>query len=174
MLSMQKELNPELFGERPQGSSFSTKNQEIRPPGYRTEDNQFLDVDQRVFEVRSQVQILNDQMQKLVFQINEFIKSSNLKFEKLAQAHMKLEQTQENHQSEHNQKFIHLSSKIHERKSMDLKIQEMVDRHNSVLRSFEVRLGQMQKLLAEKEAQAQSAQLALQEAKMEIHRMKRL
>ena len=57
---------------------------------------------------------------------------------------------------------------------MDQKMQEVIDRHNSVLKGFEVRITHLQKLLSEKDSQVMSAFAALNEAKMEIARLKRL
>jgi hypothetical protein len=75
---------------------------------------------------------------------------------------------------ESGQKISQLNQKLTERKSLEMKVQEMVDRHNNVIKSFEVRMGQLQKLLAEKDAMLVSAQATLNDAKMEITRLKRL
>jgi muramoyltetrapeptide carboxypeptidase LdcA involved in peptidoglycan recycling len=71
------------------------------------------------------------------------------------------------------QKVSAVLNQLGERKTMEMKMQEVVDRHNSVLRGFEQRLNQMQKVISDKEAQMIHAQAALNEAKMEIARLKR-
>jgi hypothetical protein len=106
--------------------------------------------------------------------VNEWIKTSNLKFEKQNALLNRLEQSHNGLATEAGQKIGQLTAKANERRSIDLKVQEMVDRHNNVIKSMEVRMNHMQKLLVEKEAQMVSAQAALNEAKMEIARLKRL
>lgn len=160
---MQKELNPELFGEN------QTKSRVFEPPAA----NQVNLLEQRVAESRVQIQQLSENLAKVVSQINEFIRNSQSKFERMNQAIARLEQNGQALNIEAAQKINQIHNRLGERKTMDLKIQEMIDRHNSVLRSFEVRLQQMQKILTEKEAQLVASQSALNETKMEIARLKR-
>jgi len=160
---MQKELNPELFGEN------HTKSRVFEP---QTASNISV-LEQKVAETRQQVHQISENLNKIVGQINEFIRNSQAKFDRLAQSIQKLEQNDQIINMEAAQKISQLHNRLGDRKTTDLKIQEMIDRHNSVLRSFEVRLGHMQKILNEKDAQVISAQAALNEAKMEIARLKR-
>ncbi|WP_413568691.1 hypothetical protein ACLWBD_14435 [Bdellovibrio sp. HCB117] len=167
---MQKELNPELFGEKKVAKSPTM---EI-PTNMGTVGNNYLNTDRQIFELKAQNQALADQLNKVVATVNELIKSSNIKFEKQSQLLGRLEQSHNGLATEAGQKITQLAQRVNERKSLDLKVQEMVDRHNNVIKSFEVRMNHLQKLLAEKEAQMISSQAALNEAKMEIARLKRL
>jgi chromosome segregation ATPase len=133
-----------------------------------------LNTDRQIFELKAQNQALADQMNKIVGTVNELIKSSNIKFDRNQQLLTRLEQSHNGLATEAGQKITQLSQRVNERKSLDLKVQEMVDRHNNIIKSFEVRMNHLQKLLAEKEAQMISCQTALNEAKMEISRLKRL
>lgn len=166
--TMQKELNPELFGEKKNikakvdGGSLSGSSE----PAY-------LNVDRQIFELKTQTHSLQDQMNKLAGTVNELIKNTNLKFDRVNQSLLRLEQSHNGLAQESGQKLAQMAQKIAERRSMDAKIQEMVDRHNNIVKSFEVRMNHLQKLLAEKEAQMAAAQSALNEAKMEIARLKR-
>jgi len=63
---------------------------------------------------------------------------------------------------------------VAERRLQDNKIQEMVDRHNQVLQVYETRLSKVQKLVHEQEVQLMGAKGALEEARREIVRLKRL
>lgn len=161
---MQKELNPELFGES------AGKSRVFEAPA----SNHINVLEQKILETRGQIQHLAENMNKIVSQVNEFIKSSQVKFERMQQALQKLEQNDQALSVDATQKISALHTRLGDRRSMDYKIQEMIDRHNSVLRSHEVRMAQLQKLVSEKEAQAIAAQSALNEAKMEIARLKRL
>lgn len=168
---MHKELNPELFGEKKITKSSVMEN----PASLGTiNSTNYLNTDRQIYELRAQNQALVDQLNKVVATVNELIKSSNVKFEKQAQLLNRLEQSHNGLATEAGQKITQLGQRVNERKSLELKVQEMVDRHNNVIKSFEVRMNHMQKLLAEKEAQMISAQSALNEAKMEISRLKRL
>ncbi|MEK2646671.1 hypothetical protein [Bdellovibrio sp. BCCA] len=167
---MHKELNPELFGEKKVAKSSMMES----PANLGTTANSYLNTDRQIFELKAQNQALADQLNKVVGTVNELIKTSNIKFEKQSQLLSRLEQSHNGLATEAGQKITQLAQRVNERKSLDLKVQEMVDRHNNVIKSFEVRMNHLQKLLAEKEAQMISAQAALNEAKMEIARLKRL
>lgn len=166
---MNKELNPELFGEKKVAKTPALEN----PISMGTAGNNYLNTDRQIFELRAQNQTLADQLNKVVATVNEMIKTSNMKFDKHAALLSRMEQSHNGLANEAGQKITQLAQRVNERKSLDLKVQEMVDRHNNVIKSFEVRMNHLQKLLAEKEAQMISAQAALNEAKMEIARLKR-
>lgn len=167
---MNKELNPELFGEKKVVKSSLMESH----PDLGTTGSNYLNTDRQIFELKSQNHALAEQLNKVVATVNELIKTSNIKFEKQSHLLSRLEQSHNGLATEAGQKITQLSQRINERKSLDLKVQEMVDRHNNVIKSFEVRMNHMQKLLAEKEAQMITAQTALNEAKMEIARLKRM
>lgn len=166
---MSKELNPELFGEKKAVKSPVLDS----PLNIGAASNNYLNTDRQIFELRAQNQTLADQLNKVVTTVNELIKTSNMKFDKQSSLLTRLEQSHNGLANEAGQKITQLAQRVNERKSLDLKVQEMVDRHNNVIKSFEVRMNHLQKLLAEKEAQMISAQAALNEAKMEIARLKR-
>ncbi|MEN0057687.1 MAG: hypothetical protein AAGB31_02540 [Bdellovibrio sp.] len=167
---MHKELNPELFGEKK-----AAKSPVLESAGaLNASANNYLNTDRQIFELRAQNQALADQLNKVVGTVNELIKTSNIKFEKQSHLMSRLEQNHNGLALEAGQKITQIMQRVNERKSIDLKVQEMVDRHNNVIKSFEVRMNHLQKLLAEKEAQMISCQTALNEAKMEIARLKRL
>lgn len=166
---MQKELNPELFGEKKVVKSSTADAAANLGNGAN-----YLNTDRQIFELRSQNQALHGQLEKIVASVNEWIKTSNMKFEKQAALVSRLEQSHNGLATEAGQKISQLSAKLNERRSLDQKVQEMVDRHNNIIKSFEVRMNHMQKLLAEKDAQVIASQAALNEAKMEIARLKRL
>ncbi len=170
---MQKELNPELFGDKKIMKSSNLVGAE-NSNSMANSQNNFLNTDRQIFELKSQNQMLADQMNKIVATVNELIKNNSSKFDRQQALLTRMEQSHNGLAVEAGQKITQLSQKLNERKGLDLKIQEMVDRHNNVIKSFEVRMNHLQKLLAEKEAQMISGQAALNEAKMELARLKRL
>jgi hypothetical protein len=165
---MQRELNPELFNEK---KVAKTPVMDTAPALNSTN---FLNTDRQIFELKAQNQALADQLNKVVATVNELVKNCNVKFDRQQALLTRVEQSHNGLATEAGQKISQLTARMNERKSIDLKVQEMVDRHNNVIKSFEVRMNHLQKLLAEKEAQMISCQTALNEAKMEIARLKRL
>ncbi|MFP5520173.1 MAG: hypothetical protein ACLGGX_09735 [Bdellovibrionia bacterium] len=167
---MHKEINPELFGER-----IVAKNPvaTATPPGGAL-DQQVLQQERQIADLRKQNHMLAEQLNKVIATLNEHMKNSGLKLERTTQGLTRLEQSHNGMVQETAQKLGQLNQRFQERKAIDQKIQEMVDRHNNVIKSFEVRMNHMQKLLSEKENQAQAALTALNDAKMEIARLKRL
>jgi len=167
---MQKELNPELFGEKK--SASPARREGLIPPAPST-DPSYLNTDRQIFEIKSQILSMNEQLNKLTQALNETNKTTNGKFDRVQQSQTRLETAHNGLATEAGQKIQQINTKLAERKTLDMKIQEMVDRHNNVIKSFEVRLNHMQRLLAEKENQLVASQAALNEAKMEIARLKR-
>lgn len=168
---MQKELNPELFGEKK--NPTTTRKEGMMPPA-PSSDPAYLNTDRQIFELKNQMLNLNEQFSKIYQALNEANKNNHSRMERFQQNLSRLETSHNGLALEAGQKLQQINNKLSERKALDGKIQEMVDRHNNVIKSFEVRLNHMQKLLAEKEAQTAAAYAALNEAKMEIARLKRL
>lgn len=161
---LQKQLNPELFGD-----ISGSKPRVMDVPAA----NQAFVTEQRVADIKVHVAKLTESFSRVVGQMNEFMKNTQGKFETVQQTLHKLEQNDQLLNMETAQRINHIQNKMAERHQMDMKVQEMIDRHNSVLRSYELRMNQMQKMMAEKEATLISAQGALNEAKMEIMKLKR-
>lgn len=171
MQNIQKELNPDLFGERPavRENPMDQRTAYGAQPG-----NSYLNTDRQIHDLKTQNQTLTEQLNKVIGTLNELIKTTNHRFEKTQSSITRLEQGHNGLASEAGQKISQLVQRMNERKALEMKVQEMVDRHNTIIKSFEVRLNHLQKLLADKEAQALASQAALNEAKMEIARLKRL
>lgn len=166
---MDKELSPELFGE----SSTVRRRPEARE-AVSFDDGGFLDLDRQILELRQQMSRAGEETAKLTSRLTEMTKDNQLRMDRLAQQLQRLELSHNGLVNEAGQRITMINQRLSERKSMDQKIQELMDRHAQTIKSFEVRMQQMQRLLAEKESQAMSTQAALNEAKMEIARLKRL
>lgn len=159
---MKKELNPELFTDKP----LTIKNHGASP--------NFLKTDEQIFELKQGSEQINIELDHISMQLTEFIRNSQLKFDQIAQKLGRLEQSHNGFVMEAGNKLNHMNNKLIERKTLDNKIQETIDRHNNVIKGFEVRISHLQKLLAEKDAQLLAAQTLLNETKMEISRIKRM
>lgn len=165
---MDKELSPELFGD----SSPLRRRSEARETA--AADPGFLDLDRQVLELRQQMARAGEETAKLSSRLQETMKDNQLRMDRLTQQLQRLELSHNGLVNEAGQRITMINQRLSERKSMDQKIQELMDRHAQTIKSFEVRMQQMQRMLAEKESQMMGAQAALNEAKMEIARLKRL
>lgn len=105
--------------------------------------------------------------------MNEWMESCKTRFDRFNCAGSRMEKFLKDKIHEINEKFAHLSSRIIERRLQESKIQEMMDRHNQVLQSYEVRIGQIQKLVNDQQIQLMSAKAALEESRREITRLKK-
>lgn len=170
---MHRELNPELFGE-------GTSSRSHRPDsgasasGGPSETATHSGLDRQVHELRLAMAAMAEEMRKVSLQVQEFMKTSHLRMERLQQQVLRIEQSHNGMAQEVGQKFHTLGLRLGERKTLDQKTQELMDRHGQIVKSFEVRMNHLQRLLSEKESQFMNAQAALNEMKMELSRLKRL
>lgn len=83
-------------------------------------------------------------------------------------------QTQINHVSNDvNEKIVQLSAKINERRLSESRTEDLIERHNTVVRTLEARLQQMHRMVTEQQAQIHSFASALNEARAELRHVKR-
>lgn len=114
------------------------------------------------------------ELEELKSQILEYQNSTKLKMDRLQSTMQKWEQNYSDLTQEVSSKMAALIQKINDQKKYDQKVQDIVDRHNNLLKGYEVRMNQLQKLLQQKESDYVEAHSALKEAKSEIARLKRL
>ncbi len=109
----------------------------------------------------------------IAFKMEELARTVHARLERFSQAIVRVEDSMNKSNQETSQKFALVTAKVNERKITDMKVQELVDRHNSIIRNFENRLLNMQRLVSEQEMSLHNAQAALDEARNEIARLKR-
>ncbi len=169
-----RELNPALFGETANRSVGRSK---VIEGSLQNELPHLMQNDQKLNDLKHQMSVMAENLGQLTQHMQEWTrwaKTTDSKFDRVNNQMTKLEQNDHYIVNEAAQKFSHINTRFGERKSIDIKTQEMMDRHNSVLKSFEMRLTQLQRILAEKEAQLLLTTAALNESKMEIARLKRM
>lgn len=105
--------------------------------------------------------------------LNELATASKVRIERLSAATMRLEEYVKSSMQELNAKLATVMSKVNERKLSENQIQELIDRHTHIVRNFEVRLNQLQKVVSDQEMQIMNSREAVQEAQREMARMKR-
>lgn len=173
-VSRGRELNPALFGE---SANRSTGKPKVIEGSLQNELPHLMQNDQKLNDLKHQMSVMAENLGQLTQHMQEWArwaKTTDTKFDRVNNQLTKLEQNDHYIVNEAAQKFSQINTRFGERKSIDIKTQEMMDRHNSVLKSFEMRLTQLQRILAEKEAQLLATTAALNESKMEIARLKRM
>lgn len=177
---MQKQLNPQLFGIQttPRGvtPNFQSEESLAQPLIHKRLDSPQMDYarDDKAAQMQKQIQEVHGQLAQLAFQTEEALKTIRMKGDRQQLMLNKVERDQEALGIETSQKIHFLQQKHMEQKKLEENIQSLIDRQNNLLKGYEVRLNQMQKLLAEKEAQLLSTMSALNDTKMELQRLKRL
>ncbi len=111
---------------------------------------------------------------ELFTDLTENTKETRFKLDRLAQKTNLLEARIENTTHEMREVFTKLSNKISQSSLNSSKIDALVDRHNQIIHTFEVRMTQMQKIIGEQEIQLTNSLAELQLARAEIARLKKL
>ncbi len=185
---MKREIDRSLFGAspdwqtdlRPSSSSPVRKvhrdeHLEDLFPGAQSEMNIRTEVEGRQVEkLRSKVDRMEVTIEKMATRLEELGKVSHLKSERLAQAIARSDEHMTKMAQDLSAKVAQLTGKVNERRLVETKVQEMVDRHNQIVHTFEQRMSQLQKLLSEKELHLAGYHSALEEARQTISRLKRI
>jgi DNA repair exonuclease SbcCD ATPase subunit len=125
---MQRELNPDLFGEKrlaPETPAFVAE---------RPMEPSFLDVDRQILELKAQNKNIYENNRRVQTQLADHIKSSHIKLERMQQLIGRLETSHNGLAQEIATRLTQMQQRIVERASYDEKTQEMIDRHNHVLK----------------------------------------
>lgn len=109
----------------------------------------------------------------IAFKMEELARTVHQRLERFSQAIVRVEDESKKSQQETSSRFALIVQKVNERKINDNKVQELVDRHNTIVRNFENRLASLQRLASEQQLALHNAQAALIEATNEIARLKR-
>lgn len=168
---MPRELNPELFGtSKPAPEPVSAS--PSQPKWLKEEDGKVIAL--RLEALRKKVKELEAALETQNGRQKDVQEGLKQRFERIQQ-HLQRQDTQmqSNSQDVHN-KLAKIVSRLNERLTSDSKIEELMDRQQQVIQSFELRLSQMQKIINEQELMLAAARSELKEAQREITRLKRL
>jgi hypothetical protein len=182
-----RELNPQLFGAPTQAVEPTSLAADPRVPASSVmaspveEPNRrvpYAPVDVKAMEaqltaLRGAILSMEKRTETIAFKMEELARTVHARLERFSQAIVRVEDSQNKSHQETAQKFATVAAKVNERKITDMKIQELVDRHNTIIRNFENRLLSMQRLVSEQEMSLHNAQATLDEARNEIARLKR-
>lgn len=157
---MSRQIHPGLFGEQ---SDVTQSVSSFEPLGLFEHSQPSLKLDE-----------IEERLRTMRFEIEQFVKSSTLRNEKIAQ---KL-QLHENKISElikdANEKFAYLAGKLKEMHKSEMKVEALLERHNQIIHNFESRLSQSQRIIENQGLQLIKQTEIIDDARRQIEKLKRL
>jgi len=115
-----------------------------------------------------------NRIEKLRYEVQEWVKSLNLRLEKTAQRAQLLDERSVIAAKDTHEKLATLYSKIKESQNSDFKFAALIERHNQIVQSFELRLTQSQRLIENQAVQLAKQQELIDDARRQLEKLKRL
>ncbi len=170
---MTRELNRDLFPSDLKKSltEGAHKSSEESEASVSKEDLRVLSY--QIETLWHKVKDLEPRVEKNQNRLQELSSSSKLRFERVQSHFQRQGEMIQGQFGDMHAKVAQLMSKVNESRLAEGRIQEMVDRHQQVVQSFEARLQQMKKLMTEQELQLSASRSELKEALKEITRLKK-
>lgn len=169
---MARELSRELFGNVGGGEGDFRASSTGTPAVYaKAEDVNILhlhieNMNKRMKEFESRVETMHTRVEEMTGQ-------NKIRFERVQGHFQRQTEMLQNALGEVHQKIAQVVSRLNERKISESVVKEMVDRHASVVQTFETRLNQFQKVMSEQEMQLMHARSELKQALLELSRLKK-
>ena len=171
---MARELNRELFASRlmPESQSATGAAAGSAPSGLaKAEEVRVLhlhieSISRRMKEFESRVETMNTK-------VEEVISQNRMRFERVQSHFQRQTEMLQNALGDVHNKIAQVVSRVNERKISEGVVKEMVDRHGQVVQSFETRLQQFQKVMADQELQLMHARSELKDTMLELARLKK-
>ncbi|MES3039446.1 MAG: hypothetical protein V4736_16170 [Bdellovibrionota bacterium] len=133
----------------------------------KKEDNIQQKMIEKIKELESNQSFLKSQLEELA-------KTFKLRLDRMQIQTTKTEQNLSHFGLDATQKIHNIHVKVNDQRKYDQKVQELIDRHANLIKSYEVRIQHLLKLMAEKDNLLLQTQAAINDAKMEITRLKRM
>jgi hypothetical protein len=180
LIFMHRELNPRLFGTpEPSAAPLSSPSTSVmgqmeeapRRVPYPPVDVKSIEM--AIAALKGAIIQMERRTETIAFKMEELARTVHARLERFSQAIVRVEDLQSKSQQESSSRFATIVQKVNERKINDGKVQDLVDRHNTIVRNFENRLTSLQRLASEQQLALHNAQAALVEATNEISRLKR-
>lgn len=162
-----RELNPNLFDSsaRPEWSE-SPVTKAVVPVDTQAQ--------RQMAEMARQIKFLETLVQEQKAQLDEQSKQHRAGFDVVNQRFQSIETGQMRQLRELDERLAQVIGHIAERRTVDQKMEEMIDRHNSIVQGFELKLKVLQKILADREMHVLKSVAMVEECRAEIIRLKRL
>jgi hypothetical protein len=146
--------------------------QPSRPVPYPPLDLKVLEA--QMSQMRQMTAQFDRRLEQLQARFNELSRDTQGRLDRYGHQLLRLEDGISRLTEDTAQRFAQVVGKVNERKLQDSKVQEMLDRHNILVRNFENRLAALQKLTSDQEQALLSAHAALEDARAELARLKRI
>ncbi|HEX4925599.1 MAG TPA: hypothetical protein VFV50_16005 [Bdellovibrionales bacterium] len=116
---------------------------------------------------------IEERFQMVADQLNEISRIMALRTERLAVKIKLLEERQANFIEDFQKRLTSLTTKALSGARVDVKVAELIEKHNQVVRTFENRLSQLKRVVENQEIELYKAANELQEARKELAKLKR-
>lgn len=169
---MARELNRELFGG-PRGREMDPQAQANSAPSFaKADDVRVLHL--HVESVSKRLKEFESRLESLNTKVEDMVNQNKQRFERVQGHFQRQNDILQSGFKDVHAKMAQVVSRVNERKVEEGMVKEMVERHASVVQSFEVRMQQLQRLISEQELQLMNARAELKDALHELARLKRL
>lgn len=169
---MSRELNRDLFGE-PASTQLPSRPMTKRPEPTMTATNEDVKLlSYQVETVMRKIKEFESRMETLASKWDEFSSTAKLRFERIQGSFQRQTETMQSNFRDIHSKIATVASRTNERKMSETSTQEMMERHQQVVQSFEVRLQALQKSMSEQEYQLLSTKSEMRDVLKEIAKLK--
>ncbi|MCB0414793.1 MAG: hypothetical protein KDD50_10695 [Bdellovibrionales bacterium] len=164
----------ERFLKENQKSTSIEKNLRSSSTSLEFDYTDFQILSAKIDQMRKDVLDATNNVKSLDSALSSTIDTSDNRFERIKSALMTMDKQYKNSLHDVYQKLAELNSKVIHRKMNEDKIEQMLNRHNSVIQGFEHKVNTMQKLIAEQEMQLAHSRASLKDAIRYIEKLKRV
>ncbi len=187
-MNMHREINPQLFGTQSAVEKIGQPVDASKPaagimgrPGPGADSrpaipygpNEMKALDHQVATLRTALVQSDKRAEALALKLEELGRMVHGRLDRFSQAIVRIEDIQSQSHQDVTGRFAQIVAKVNERKVSDNKVQELIDRHNTIIRNFENRLHSLQRLVSEQELALHNSQAALEETRAELAKARR-
>lgn len=170
---MSRELNQNLFN-----SSTTSK----APTTSKSNATEIAPIDKTDLQIiaaqldalKKKVHEVDSRTVTLASRMDELYKATKLKFDKTQNHFVRMEEVVKRKILELTETLGKFSGKMAAQQFSESKVTELVDRHSQMIQKFDTKIARLQKVINDQELQLHNSRAALQDARKEIERLKRL
>ncbi len=170
---MARELNRELFGPR---SGVGVEQDPLNPPATPAfaKADDLRAVHLHIETMSRRMKEFESRVESMFTKVEEMSAQNKQRFERVQGHFQRQNEMLRSSMMEVHNKIAQVVSRLNERKLSENVVKEMVDRHASVVQTFETRFNQFQKVMSDQEMQLMHARSELKQALQELDKLKRL
>lgn len=170
---MARELNRELFGPQP---GTGAELDPLSPPATQVfaKADDLRAVHLHIETMSRRMKEFESRVESMFTKVEEMSAQNKQRFERVQGHFQRQNEMLRSSMMEVHNKIAQVVSRLNERKLSENVVKEMVDRHASVVQTFETRFNQFQKVMSDQEMQLMHARSELKQALQELDKLKRL